>query len=254
MIALAKKRDWEQLSPEEKSDPFLCRVLCIKAMYGRYPFADCWVQRTEHTAAPTAYLSKTDGVVTLFARACADFEELCIFLNMTGARCVMCSAFHAQQLRITPVETGAVLKWQGCLTKPPVPATSPNLHRAYQVLQACKSKRFRVPAFEPFYLDMSHKLRHGGASLAGYEKNGVLAACAMTVAETADAAVIGAVAVLPAYQKQGLGSQVVQSLLHSCVQKGQKHIYVYCNSKETVLFYRKMGFAHSGRWAETGPV
>ena len=84
----------------------------------------------------------------------------------------------------------------------------------------------------------------------GYEKEEKIIACAMTVAETEHAAIIGAVAVLPEYQRQGIGTSVVQSLLYHCMAKYQKHIYVYCNSKENALFYRTMGFTDSGVWAE----
>ncbi len=71
----------------------------------------------------------------------------------------------------------------------------------------------------------------------------------MTVAETEYAAIIGAVAVLPEYQRQGIGTSVVKftAWLYG---KHQKHIYVYCNSEQNVQFYRTMGFTYSGVWAE----
>ncbi|MFQ9793068.1 MAG: GNAT family N-acetyltransferase [Acutalibacteraceae bacterium] len=97
---------------------------------------------------------------------------------------------------------------------------------------------------------MSHRIRHGGATAVGYEKEEKIIACAMTVAETERAAIIGAVAVLPEYQRKGIGTSVVQSLLHRCMAKHQKHIYVYCNSEQNVQFYRTIGFTDSGVWAE----
>ena len=72
--------------------------------------------------------------------------------------------------------------------------------------------------------------------------------------KTEHAAIIGAVAVLPEYQRQGIGTSIVQSLLHRCMEKYQKHIYVYCNSKENALFYRTMGFTDSGVWAESEQI
>ena len=95
---------------------------------------------------------------------------------------------------------------------------------------------------------------HGGATAVGYEKEEKTIACAITVAETEHAAIIGAVAVLPEYQRQGIGTSIVQSLLHRCMEKYQKHIYVYCNSKENALFYRTMGFTDSGVWAESEQI
>ena len=58
----------------------------------------------------------------------------------------------------------------------------------------------------------------------------------MTVAETEHAAIIGAVAVLPEYQRQGIGTSVVQSLLHRCMaEKYQKHIYDVRTQKENAF-------------------
>ena len=57
---------------------------------------------------------------------------------------------------------------------------------------------------------MSHRIRHKGATAVGYKTEDKLIACAMTVAETEYAAIIGAVAVLPEYQRQGIGTSVVK--------------------------------------------
>lgn len=250
MIVLANEQDFTQMALYQQTDPFLCRILCIANMYQNYSFADCWVQKQEQTAKPTAYLSKMDGVITLFAHENANFDELCMFIKMIGASCIMCHASCAEQLHITPARTGTIMKWNAHLLEQANGTVCPDLHQVYSVLQACNSKAFQVPEFEPFYLDMSHRIRHGGATAVGYRKEDTVIACALTVAETEHAAIIGAVAVLPEYQRQGIGTSVVQSLLHRCMAKHQKHIYVYCNSKENALFYRTMGFTDSGVWAE----
>ena len=250
MIVLAAKQDLTQITPYEAADPFLCRILCIANMYGNYSFADCWVQKQQEIDKPTAYLSKMDGVITLFAYENANFDELCIFLKMIGASCVMCHASCAGQLHMMPAKKGTIMKWNGSLAERPNIADSPNLQQVYDILQACNNETFRVPAFEPFYLDMSHRIRHGGATVLGQTKDGKWIACAMTVAETEHTAIIGAVAVLPAYQRQGIGRAVVQSLLYHCMEKHQQTIYVYCNSEKNALFYRSIGFTDSGTWAE----
>ena len=254
MIVLAEKKELALIAQYQETDSFACRILCIANMYENYPFADFWIQKQEEAGQPTAYLSKMDGVITLFVHENADFDELCMFIKMIGARCIMCHASCAEQLHITPLRTGTIMKLNTHLIKQTNRKVSPNLHQVYSVLQACRSKAFQVPEFEPFYLDMSHRIRHGGATAVGYEKEEKIIACAMTVAETERAAIIGAVAVLPEYQRQGIGTSVVQSLLYRCMVKYQKHIYVYCNSKENALFYRTIGFTDSGVWAESEQI
>ena len=250
MIVLANEQDFTHMDSCLKTDPFICRIICIANMYQSYSFADCWVQKQEGTERTTAYLSKMEGVITLFAHENADFDELYMFVKMIGASCVMCHASCAEQLHITPARTGNIMKWDAQLSEYINRTVCPDLHQVYSVLQACHSKAFQVPEFEPFYLDMSHRIRHKGATAVGYKTEDKLIACAMTVAETEYAAIIGAVAVLPEYQRQGIGTSVVKSLLHGCMEKHQKHIYVYCNSEQNVQFYRTMGFTYSGVWAE----
>ena len=92
MIVLAEKKDLAPIVQYQETDSFACRILCIANMYGNYPFADFWIQKQEETGYPTAYLSKMDGVITLFAHENADFGELYMFIKMIGASCMICHA------------------------------------------------------------------------------------------------------------------------------------------------------------------
>ena len=105
MIVLAEKKELALIAQYQETDSFACRILCIANMYENYPFADFWIQKQEEAGQPTAYLSKMDGVITLFVHENADFDELCMFIKMIGARCIMCHASCAEQLHITPVRT-----------------------------------------------------------------------------------------------------------------------------------------------------
>ncbi|MFQ9793067.1 MAG: hypothetical protein ACLRX7_07390 [Acutalibacteraceae bacterium] len=69
----------------------------------------------EESRAPYSISVKMDGVITLFAHENADFDELCIFIKMIGARCLMCHASCAEQLHITPARTGTIMKWNAHL-------------------------------------------------------------------------------------------------------------------------------------------
>ena len=137
MIVLAEKKDLAPIVQYQETDSFACRILCIANMYGNYPFADFWIQKQEETGHPTAYLSKMDGVITLFAHENADFGELCMFIKTIGASCMICHASCAEQLHITPARTGIIMKWNARLVEHTNRTISPNLHQVYSVLQAC---------------------------------------------------------------------------------------------------------------------
>lgn len=250
MIRLMTEQNKIFALQQQGSDPFLCRILCIENMYGAYPFADCWVQMQEGNDHPLAYVSKMDGVLTLFATPNADFDEIGTFLDAVGTDLVMCQNACAEKLGIEPTRTGAILKWHGKQTVQHIDFLNPDLGQVYEVLKSCESVDFRLPLYESFHLDMSHKIRHNGAKVVGLVKYKQLAACAMTVAETEQAAVIGAVAVKPDYQGKGLGKTMVEGLVEMCSDKNQTDIYVYCNTEKNRQFYESLGFVNCGTWAE----
>lgn len=250
MIRQMTNQDLEFVCENQKSDPFLCRILSMIQMYGSYSFVDCWVQIQEESECAMAYLSKMDGVLTLFAYTYADFEEISCFIEAVGAHYITCSTECAAQLDITPDRTGSILKFSHVPIQLHSVVVNPPIQSVYEVLQSCVGETFLPPPFEPFYLDMSHRIRHGGAKITGIIKQGRLIACAMTVAETEQTAVIGGVAVHPVYQRNGCGTMVVYGLLHLCAQRKQKHIYVYCDTNKNKQFYQSLGFVCCGTWAE----
>ena len=82
---------------------------------------------------------------------------------------------------------------------------NPGPRELYSLLKQCETNTFRAPPFEGFYLDLSHRTRHGAAvSVAVRENGGELAACAFSTVQTASLAVISGVAVRPGC-RQGPG-------------------------------------------------
>ncbi len=250
MIRQITEQDLAFIGENQKVDPFLCRILSTIHMYGAYSFVDCWVQIQEESECTMAYLSKMDGVLTLFAYTHADFQEISCFIEVVEVRYIMCSTECAAQLGITPDRTGSILKFGNVPVQLHGVEVNPPIQSVYEVLQSCANEIFVPPPFEPFYLDMSHRIRHGGAKITGIMKQGRLIACAMTVAETEQTAVVGGVAVHPVYQRNGFGTRVVYGLLHLCAQQQQKHIYVYCDTNKNKQFYQSLGFLCCGIWAE----
>lgn len=233
----------EELAPFGQT-AFGCRIQSAAAAYGfEEPFAQFWTQGDK------AALCKLDDAVILEADSGADFGELMDFIRMTGAKTLLCSAEAAEHTGLSPVCRGEVMGYHN-ENKPEIPAgfeLNPSLRNIYALLCECATETFVPPEFEPFYLDLSHRIRHDAALSAGIRQGGDLVSCAVCVAKTQEKAVVSAVAVKPEQQRKGLGHAVLAALLS---QLPQKEIYIFRSQGENEQFYRAFGFAPCGGFAE----
>lgn len=226
-------------------DVFGTRILSGVHMYGQYPFFDVWVQ--QENGVCTAAISRLDGAMAITVCAPPDWEELQEFFRMVPGETLLGESGVMRQLGFSGAG-GTVL----CQQKQPGEETgagqAPRLRDVHGLLCACASETFVVPKWEPFYLDLSHRLRHGGAYLETLSQNGSLTACAMTVAQTPQMALLGAVAVHPGYRCRGLGSQVVRRLL---ARLPQTEIAVLCAPGGPLMFYENLGFHRHATWIQS---
>ena len=158
---------------------------------------------------------------------------------------MLCHAFCGKQLRL-PVELcGRILKRKNIAAKsggeyfPIGHEKAPGLREVYELLTACSSEAFRPPAFESFYLDLSHRLRHGAAVLSSLYQEEKLAAVAIAPAVTEEAALIAGVAVRPGFRRRGLGAQAVERLLQKLPHRSA---WVFRAEGENEEFYTSLGF------------
>ncbi|WP_050697119.1 GNAT family N-acetyltransferase [Anaeromassilibacillus senegalensis] len=233
-----------ELEPFRRS-AFACRIRATAEAYGLdYPFARFWVQG-EHAA-----LCLLDDVLVLDARPGADWEELASFVRMAGARTVLCAEEAAQKMLLPAFLAGEIMVLDTTDAPEPACEWNPSLRDVHALLCDCESASFVPPEFEPFYLDLSHRIRHGTARTVGFHQNGQLAACAICSACTEEAAVLSAVAVHPEFRRQGLGARAVRSLAASL---HKQKTYIFRADGENEAFYRALGFAGCGRFAELQP-
>lgn len=221
---------------------FACRVRATANAYGfSQPFARFWTQEDK------AALCALDDTAILDARPGADFGELAAFLSAAGARTLLCSAEAALALPF-PAVSGEVMT----LTAPVPPMETgvewnPSPRELHPLLCACETPYFTPPPFEPFYLDVSHRTRHGAAVSVAIRAGDTLAGCAVCCAKTDDAAVLSAVAVRPQYRRQGLGARVVRALASALPRRT---LYLFRAAGENEAFYRSLGFVRSGGFSE----
>lgn len=178
----------------------------------------------------------------------ANSEELGLFFAaQPDIVRVRSTAAVAQQLTgFSRYRSGAVLEAATGLR--PVSNTQPlSPRQLYSVLAAAFGRA--APAFEGWYVDVSHRMRHGCCRSAGVTVDGQPVACALTVAETDTAAVIGGVATRPAYRQRGYAHACVAALT-AALQAEHKRVLIAPQDEKLQALYAGWGFVPAGTWSE----
>ena len=219
------------------------KLLALTEAYGlECPFVRYWEGEGRLAAA------LMEGRLTLFSPEDLG-EETALFISMQPEiRCLRTDRASAERLGcLLPgwrLETGQVMR-PGRMFEPSGSVSVPSPRALYPVLAACFPGE--LPAFDAWYADVHHRLRHGLCRLAAVETDGGVAACAMTTAECAGGAVIGAVATLPDYRGRGYASACVSTLAAS-LQKEGRRIYLSPKNAGAQRLYAGLGFVPCGEW------
>ncbi len=223
----------------DQKNIYACKIACLFESYGlNYDFAEFWVQYDDENH-PVSAISKFYGDMTVQTTDKTDFDELKEFLQITGFTSVLSEkelfsdSFSGMTMQTLSRKTGITAE------------VNPNLNEVYRLLQSCQSDSFEVPGYEDFILDMSHKIRHRTAVCVGVRSNGKLVSTAMTVAQSKNCAVIGAVATDKNCRHSGHGTKCVNTL---CDLLYDRNIFIMRDENENERFYRSMGFENQGKF------
>lgn len=218
-----------------KGTAFGCKLEGVILSYGfSRPFARFW------TDGSAAY-GQLDGTLSL-AGAPAHWEEAAAFIAMLGPEAVFGPAHVLEKLDLPPALAGPVL----AKSTPPsgsAPQPEVDLRGVHRLLAEVNM----AGPWEPFYLDLSHRLRHGTACAAVKYAGGGLAGCAVAGAVTQEAALLSALAVGEGFRRQGVGTQLVADLW--ALAPGRT-LYALRGEGENEAFYQELGFRNVGAWAQ----
>ncbi len=225
--------------------PFGCKIMSAANAYGlTFKTVEFWVQDGQRAAT-----AKIDGDV-LVADNGLDPGEMARFIKMLSPKSVSCAKQAALKLGV-PVSRCGRIMFSRSIRNADIkyaPEVNPPIREIYALLCSCGSSTFTPPPFEPFYLDMSHRTRHGAALSVGVRHEGRLAACAVCTAACGESAVISAVACLPQERGHGFASFAVRAI---AAMLGRNTAYIFRADGENEKFYRSLGFEDYGDWSET---
>ena len=237
MIRLAEK---DSFTAFRTDDPFYTRILSLYEGYGEgYAFTGFWVQ--EHDGEEVAAISRFEDKFSLYLTDSADFDEISAFLSFQGAGSVMFDGRFTLDIKAKREIGGQVLRYCGEDYNSELELYRPEIKPLYALLQSCASDIFIVPDYMVFLSDVRHRLNLGKCRILGTDVDGTLASALMTVSETENAAILGAVSTHPDYRRRGLSRELVRTLASRITEQGRA-AYVFSASEANTRFYYNSGF------------
>ena len=177
------------------------------------------------------FLAALDSSFVLCESANTDYKELAEFLSICGFSDIICSEYSGKMLSglmEANFHKVNVMTYRGSKCEGELPAeVQPS--EIWDIIE----KRFS-PAFEPWYLDMSHRVRHGVSRCFSDGK-----AALVVQHDINNEALISQVCVLPEDEGNGYAS----SLLCRVCRNLSSNAQVICEDK-LCRFYEKNGFIH----------
>ncbi len=173
-------------------------------------------------------------------------EEWATFISMHPAIKTVCMTLPQAEkigdLLDKKVVQKPIMRLQSTMPASEIPLVQPSPREMYPLLSAVFGDT--MPPFETWYVDVSHKIRHGLCQTIGVEVEGKLVSCAMTVALTDTTAVIGAVATQETHRKRGFAAQCLRGLIGN-VRKTNPNMEILISPKNDGAkhLYSALGFA-----------
>ena len=218
--------DFERL-PDRGIEAQKIRAL-YKAYGAEYDFCRFYRQNDD------TFLAVLDGDYIL-CEGEADNSELAGFFSAYGFGSVFCSEKAAEELsgRICAVcHEIYLMRYAGGAEYAENIEPQPQLDKVYEILKTA----FDIQ-YEPWYLDMSHRIRHGISRCI------ILEGSTLTVQHDINGeALLSQIAALPQSRRKGNSRRLIRAV---CGGLMPSEVFVLCE-KELTEFYRKCGFEPVG--------
>lgn len=184
------------------------------------------------------FLAEMNGGYVLCSGSKCDPEEVAEFLSFNGCAELLCGENAGAEINVVlggRLSLINLMKFVGCAQDFEVERGSA-LREIYEIIGTVFGFEF-----EPWYLDMSHRIRHGVARCRK------LGGSALVIQhEINGEALISQIATLPSERGKGSASRLLSA---ACAELSGSEVFVLCEDKLTA-FYEKNGFALCGKLAQ----
>lgn len=235
---IEKINNIEQFENFIKEDIYYVRIMSLIKAYGcNYDFTRFYRQLDESKNI-TAILSGLDNDWTLCFDNKADCDELEEFFSIIGYSTILADS----SFKFTDsFEEGIVMSSS---RKMEFPSQYTEIDRFPKLMELFNFVDYGTADFETWYVDISHRIRHGCASAYTLNVNDEIISSGIFSSIYNDNAVLTAVQTSPEFRHMGYGSSLVSEMLGDI--KGTVYLMRELNLNEQ--FYIKLGFNNTGKW------
>jgi len=224
------------------NDAALVKIKALMGTYGCiYKFLSFWFQKSD-AGQVTALICRFESSVIICVTNDADFEELLQFINVISYREIFCNRNLCTRLKLNIKYGCDELRFAGNPTMQG-DVNSIGFKEVYGILISGSDGQIELPSYDDWYVDFSHRLRHGCAricSVGGYS-------VAVTAYETDKEAIISGVATIPKFRGLGHAKAAVLGICHMLQMDGKVPIVLARGNMAD--YYRKLGFQKTGEFA-----
>ena len=221
-----------------KRDLFAVRILSLLEAYGtEYDFCRFYAQYNDDGII-TAIMSRLDGHISLSHTDLFNAEELAEFINTIGCETLLCDGeFDFDR----EYETGIIMK---SFSKVEKVSTYAVIDDYPSLVDMFNLDDYSANDFSAWYVDMSHRIRHGCARAYTLSVNDEIISTAVFSSIYNGSAVLTAVRTLPEFRRMGYGSALVSYMLFDT----EGDVYLMRETDKNKSFYEKLGFKDNGIW------
>lgn len=248
MLRAVTERERGRILSLSGSPQLTVRLQALLAAYGvRQRFFEVWVQNRD------SFLLRLDGHFEFLRGPDAEPEEIAVMLSCSPAFASLSGEAEAVQTVadqlpfFTSVSRHSILGWHGPSEADiPVPAGAvrldpmPKLWEIYDLLKGMAGEGFNIGQFDGWYVDFSHRLRHGCAQVCLLRENGEPAACCLVTARSRHAGLIGGLATRKDRRGRGYASLLLADMVSKL--RAARLLPVLECGDNLLEFYTRQGF------------
>jgi GNAT superfamily N-acetyltransferase len=221
-----------------KDDIFFIRIMSLlKAYSTEYNFA-LFYKQIDESENITAIISRLDNDYTVCHNDNFNQKELDDFFKTLGFNSILCDEdlklSFSYDYGITMATNKKIEKIVNCAEIDEYP----------KLMDLFNLEDYSSADFESWYVDVSHRIRHGAAKAVTLNVNDEIVSSGIFSSIYNNDAILTAVSTHSEFRRMGYASALVSAMV--CDIKGK--VYLMRDKNKNEEFYKKLGFENIGYW------
>lgn len=235
---IKKIDDKNEFFEYSKVDLYSIRILSLLKAYGTgYDFASFYKQ-IDDDGKLTAIISKLDNDITISMNKNANDNELIEFIEVIGYSSCLCAGLKDYSRNF---EQGVIMLSN---KKHEISLPYVQIDDYPKLMDLFNFEDYDSIDFDAWYVDVSHRIRHGCARAYTLNVNNEIISSAIFSAIYNNDAILSSVRTLPEFRHMGYASKLVSEMMSDI----SGNLYLMRENNKNEEFYIKLGFENIDNW------